>query len=153
MEINRMSRACLLFDGNIITKSPEFSLEANSARVKRARLCWVEWCSTLRIGVVVIVLIQLGFALDRNSQVWISAYTEVPGTMIMPARCRIDEPCWVQRSNTFGQLEFRIVICELPPALIVNDLDCVKPGTKDDLQFTYPSSNAGITLELIDHQL
>lgn len=73
--------------------------------------------------------------------------------MIMPARCRIDEPCWVQRSNTFGQLEFRIVICELAPALIVNDLDCVKPGTKDDLQFTYPSSNAGITLELIDHQL
>lgn len=66
----------LLVDGDVMPDTAELALEANSAAVVRGRLDRVEWGAALRVGVMVVV-------------------GEVSRTVVVPARCRVDQPAAV----------------------------------------------------------
>lgn len=49
----------LLVSRDIIPDSSEFTLEANARWVEWTRVCGIKWCSALRVGVVMVILIEV----------------------------------------------------------------------------------------------
>jgi len=45
--------------------------------------------------------------------------------MINPTGCRVHKPSGVELSNPVGQLKLGVVVCELAPAFVVNNLQKV----------------------------
>lgn len=83
----------------------ELALEADSAAVVRGGLDRVEWGAALRVGVMVVV-------------------GEVARAVVVPARCRVDQPAAVDGPDALGNgvlgVRWRP---DLAPAFIVDDLD------------------------------
>lgn len=83
----------------------ELALEANPATVVRGRLDRVEWGAALRVGVMVVV-------------------GEVARAVVVPARCRVDQPAAVDGPDALGNGVLGVRRRpDLAPAFVVDDLD------------------------------
>lgn len=85
--------------------SSELALDADSVAVIWGRLDRVEWRTALGAGVLVVV-------------------REVARAVVVPARCRVDQPAAVDGSDAVGNGVLGVRRCpDLAPALIVDDLN------------------------------
>lgn len=81
-----------------------------------------------------------------------STYAEVTGTVVNPARGRINESRRIQSLDAFCQLEFGIVVGDLAPAFVVDNLRLVRTRIRVPvLACTHPGHNTRVTPELVDH--
>lgn len=93
----------LLVDGGVFSKTAEFALDRDAARIEGSGLDGVERGAALRVGVVVVIV-------------------EVAGAVVEPATGGVYESGWVQRVNEVGECEFGIfALGDLAPAFVVND--------------------------------
>lgn len=55
-----------------------------------------------------------------------TTYTEIPRPVIVPARCRVHQPGWIDLLDARSQLIFRVSLDQLTPALVVYYLKGVR---------------------------
>lgn len=110
-----------LFNGDVVAKSAEFSLDANSGGVVGARLDRVEGAAALGVGVVMVVLDLVSLRSILQS-VFVRTHAEVASSVIEPTSGRIHQPRGIQLLDTIGQPELRVVGRDLTPAFIIDDL-------------------------------
>lgn len=137
----------LLLDGDVVADTSELALDADSVAVIGGRLDRVERRAALGARVLVVV-------------------GEVARAVVVPARCRVDQPAAVDGPDPLGNGVLGVRRCpDLAPAFVVNDLDrrlthgrsleagqagssiCSPAGA------TYPGHNGGVAQVLVDQDV
>lgn len=98
-------RENLLLDGDVVADTSELALDADPVAVVRGRLDRVERRAALGAGVLVVV-------------------GEVARAVVVPPRCRVDQPAAVDGPDALGNGVLGVRRCpDLAPAFVVDDLD------------------------------